>query len=123
MTDFLYWLTETPEGGSYAAALFIGGIGGFFYVMNWAIFFNNLNPKNKWSSMVPPLGGLLIALAFLLFIPAPWKWLALIGVTDPCIGVLIYSIAKDAFGKAPEEEKDKDKDKDKDKEETDDNGQ
>lgn len=114
MTDFLYWLTETPEGGAYAAALFIGGIGGFFYIMNWAIFFNNLNPKNKWSSMVPPLGGLLIALAFLLFIPAPWKWLALIGVTDPCIGMVVYTIAISVFGK--------DTDKDKDKEEKDENG-
>ena len=57
--------------------------------------------------MVPPLGGLLIALAFLLFIPAPWKWLALIGLTDPCIFVLVYSIAKEAFGKSPENKKDK----------------
>ncbi|MBQ9484375.1 MAG: hypothetical protein IJU82_09300 [Ruminiclostridium sp.] len=114
MGEFFHWLTETPEGGAYAAALLIGGIGAYFYVMNWAIFFNNLNPKKKWSSMVPPLGGFLIALAFLLFIPAPWKWLALIGATDPCIGVIIYSIAKGAFGKAPENQKDK--------EETDENG-
>ena len=49
-----------------------------FYVVNWAILINNQIGK-KWSSNIPPLGGLWIAVVCLL---SPVKLLALIGLTD-----------------------------------------
>lgn len=49
-----------------------------FYAVNWAILINNRLGK-KWSSNIPPLGGLWIAVVALL---SPVKLLALIGLTD-----------------------------------------
>ena len=87
----------------------IFGTGAYFYVMNWAIFINNMIPGRKWSSMVPPLGGLLIAVGILL---AGGGWWALAGLTDPFFWVLVYSLLKGAFGKMQKS----------DKEETNENG-
>ena len=102
MGDFIHWLTETPEGGYVLLAIVVGAAGLFFYGMNWAIFINNTIPGRKWSSMVPPLGGLLIAAAFLI---GGLGWWALLGLTDPFIFVLIYSVAK-----KPESNKNKETD-------------
>ena len=102
MTDFFHWLTETREGGQVSLALVIGAVGLFFYGMNWAIFINNRIPGRKWSSMVPPLGGLLIAVALLV---AGLGWWALLGLTDPCVFIIIYSLIK-----KPESNKNKETD-------------
>lgn len=61
----------------------------FFYIMNWAIYIHNKQGK-KWVSNTPPLGGLLIAAVFLL---TPYKLLALIGLTDPGLWVIIAGLA------------------------------
>lgn len=63
--------------------------GSFFYIMNWAIYIHNKRGK-KWVSPTPPLGGLLIAAVFLL---TPYKLLALIGLTDPGLWVIIAGLA------------------------------
>ncbi|MBQ9385229.1 MAG: hypothetical protein IJT87_13440 [Ruminiclostridium sp.] len=111
MGAFFQWLTETREGIFYLDALIMGGIGLLFYGANWAIFINNRIPGRKWVSMVPPLGGLLISLAFLLFIPAPWKWLALLGLTDPVFPLILYSlIVPHPAGNKPDDADNKDKD-------------
>lgn len=62
--------------------------GSFFYIMNWAIYIHNKRGK-KWVSPTPPLGGLLIAAVFLL---TPYKLLALIGLTDPGLWVIIAGL-------------------------------
>ncbi len=59
-----------------------------FMAVNWAIFINNTLGK-KWSSMIPPLGGLWVAIICLL---SPHKLLALTGFLDPFWIVLIYSL-------------------------------
>ena len=87
----------------------IFGLGLFLYIMNWVCFINNMIPGRKWSSMVPPLGGALIAAGILL---AGGGWWALIGLTDPFFGVLVYSLLTGRFGDR----------KKSDKEETDENG-
>jgi hypothetical protein len=48
------------------AAIVLMVIGGFFAVMNWACLISSLVTK-KHSSMVPPLGGLLLAVGFALY--------------------------------------------------------
>ena len=58
------------------------------FVLNWAIFIHNQMGK-KYSSNVPPLGGLWIAGVCLL---SPVKWLALIGLADPGFWLLVFAI-------------------------------
>ncbi|MCR4779744.1 MAG: hypothetical protein K5876_01470 [Ruminiclostridium sp.] len=115
MGELWQWLTETSEGGYMLLAVMICATGAFFYIMNWLIFINNLIPGRKWSSMVPPLGGLLIAVAMLV---AGLGWWALIGLTDPFTFVLIYSLADGGRGKSRETDK-----KETEKEETEENGE
>lgn len=95
-----------------AGYVLLFGVGLFFYLANWVILFNNMKPGNKWSSMIPPLGGLVIAVGILI---AGGGWWALLGLTDPCIGMVVYTIVISVF--------EKDTAKDKDKEEKDENGQ
>ena len=59
-----------------------------FMAVNWAIFINNTLGK-KWSALIPPLGGLWVAIICLL---SPHKLLALTGFLDPFWIVLIYSL-------------------------------
>lgn len=99
MEEFWEWLTQTKEGCDLSGALVVGGIGLLFYAVNWAIFFHNRKPDAKWSSMTPPLGGLLIALAFLIFAPGSWKFFALLGLTDPCVLLIVHAIVSEASGK------------------------
>ena len=100
MDELRHWFNDIPEDAdTFAGTLLIGGIGAYFYIMNWLIFINNMIPGRKWSSMVPPLGGLIIAVLILIL---GGGWWALIGLTDPAIYVLIYSISKGAFGRAQE---------------------
>ena len=94
MSELFHWLTETPEGGYVLLAVVIGAIGAYFYGMNWVIFFHNLKPGAKWVSMVPPLGGLLIAVALLV---AGLGWWALLGLTDPSLWLLVYAVINGAF--------------------------
>ena len=92
MDELRNWLDEIPEEvDTYAGTILIGGVGAFFYIMNWLIFINNMIPGRKWSSMVPPIGGLIIAVMILIL---GGRWLALIGITDPCVFVIVYSLLK-----------------------------
>lgn len=111
MSEWFDRIFNSEELDTFAGFALLFGLGLFLYIMNWVILFNNMKPGNKWSSMVPPLGGLLIAVGILL---AGGGWWALIGLSDPCIGMVVYTIAISVFGK--------DTDKDKDKEETEENG-
>ena len=70
----------------------IFGFGIYMYGMNWAIFINNLIPGRKWSSMIPLLGGLLIAVGILLI---GGGWWALAGLTDPGVWVIVYSLVSE----------------------------
>ena len=67
------------------AAIFLAVLGLFPYVMNWAIVIHNKRGK-KWSSPVPPLGGLLIFIGGLI---SSIKPLALIGLTDPAMLMIL----------------------------------
>ena len=89
MAEFFTWLNETPEGTRFLGAATVVAVGLFFYIMNAAIFINDLDPKKKWVSMVPPLGGLLIAVGILI---GGGGWWALLGLTDPSILVFLYSM-------------------------------
>lgn len=100
MDELRHWFNEIPEeADTFAGTLLVGGIGAYFYIMNWLIFINNMIPGRKWSSMIPPLGGLILSVLILIL---GGGWWALIGFTDPAIYVLIYSIFKGAFGSAQE---------------------
>ena len=66
-------------------ALIIALVGSFFFIMNWAIVIHNKRGK-KWSSPVPPLGGLLIFIAGLMSTVKP---LALIGLADPALWMIL----------------------------------
>lgn len=59
-----------------------------FYIVNWMIFINNALGK-KWSSNIPPLGGVWIAIVFLL---SPVKLLALTGLTDAFFVLVLLCI-------------------------------
>ena len=89
MAEFFTWLNETPEGTKLLGAMTIFVIGFLFYMINVGIFINNLNPKKKWSSMIPPVGGILIAVGILY---GGGGWWALLGLTDPSIIDFVYSI-------------------------------
>ena len=82
MSEWFDRIFNSEELDTFAGTLLIGGIGAFFYIMNWLIFINNMIPGRKWSSMIPPLGGLIIAVLILIL---GGGWWALIGLTDPCI--------------------------------------
>lgn len=100
---FFDWLFNSEEPDTIFGLTLIFGIGAFFYITNWAIFFNNLNPNKKWSSMVPPLGGLLIAVGILLI---GGGWWALVGLSDPIIGCVIYALVTGRFGEPKKSDKD-----------------
>ncbi|HBI52490.1 MAG TPA: hypothetical protein DDX72_06875 [Ruminococcaceae bacterium] len=113
MSEWFDRIFNSEELDTFAGTLLIGGIGAFFYIMNWLIFINNMIPGRKWSSMIPPLGGLIIAVLILIL---GGGWWALIGLTDPCIFLIVYSLIKE-LGKDRTET-----DEIKDKEETEENG-
>ena len=113
MSEWFDRIFNSEELDTFAGFALLFGLGLFLYIMNWVILFNNMKPGNKWSSMVPPLGGLLIAVGILL---AGGGWWALVGLTDPCIFLIVYSLIKRP-GKDRTET-----DEIKDKEETEENG-
>ena len=90
----------------------IFGVGLFLYGMNWAIFINDLIPGRKWSSMIPPLGGLLISVGILVI---GGGWWALIGLTDPCVFSIVLFLIKRPWKTYTAYKKDKDKDNGEDK--------
>ena len=65
----------------------------FVFIMNWAIYINNMRGK-KWVSSIVLFGGVWIAVVCLL---SPIKWLALIGFTDPGVWFLIIALFKELF--------------------------
>ncbi|MBQ5312196.1 MAG: hypothetical protein ILP19_09200 [Oscillospiraceae bacterium] len=77
-------------------AIFLAVLGAFPYIMNWVIFIHNKR-GGKWSSQVPPVGGLLFIIAGLVSTVKP---LALIGLADPSfflIAEAVVSGIKDAL--------------------------
>ena len=113
MSELFDRLFNSEIADTIAGYVLLFGLGLFLYIANWVILFNNMKSGNKWSSMVPPLGGLLIAVGILL---AGGGWWALVGLTDPCIFLIVYSLIKE-LGKDRTET-----DEIKDKEETEENG-
>ena len=75
------------KGWSFWTYLGLALPGIIFMAVNWAIFINNALGK-RWSSMIPPVGGLWVAAACLL---SPHKLLALTCFLDPFWILLIYS--------------------------------
>lgn len=114
MAEFFDWIFNSEEVDTVFGFVMIFGLGLYMYGMNWwCLLYNNipkLNPKGRFVSMVPPLGGLLIAVGILL---AGGGWWALLGLTDPFFGVVVYSLLAGRFGDM----------KKSDKEETDENGE
>jgi hypothetical protein len=104
MSDFFDSIFHSDIVDTIVGYVFVFGLGLFFYIANWCCFINNMIPGRKWVSLVPPLGGLILALAFLLLVPAPWKWFALLGLTDPWIISFVYAIITEAFGKSEKKE-------------------
>lgn len=102
MAEFFDRLFGSEEADSIFGYVLIFGIGAFFYIMNWVIFFNNLDPKKKWVSMVPPLGGMLIAVGLLI---AGLGWWALVGLTDPWIWSLVWALLAWRFGEPKKTDK------------------
>ncbi len=106
MGDFFDWLFNSEELDTIVGLTLIFGIGLYLYGMNWwCLLYDNipkLNPKGRFVSMVPPLGGLLIAIGILL---VGGGWWALVGLTDPFIGALIWAILSGRFGKPKKTDK------------------
>ncbi|MBP5606435.1 MAG: hypothetical protein J6X60_13000 [Ruminiclostridium sp.] len=96
MAEFFDWLFNSGEADTIFGFVLLFGIGGLLYFVNWwLLLYNNipkLNPKGRFVSMVPPLGGLLIAVGILLI---GGGWWALIGLTDPSIWVFVYSLVSE----------------------------
>ncbi len=92
MRGFLEQLFSSEAADTIFGFVLLFGIGISLYACNWACFFKNLIPGKKWVSMVPPLGGLLIAVGIL---TAGGGWWALVGLTDPWIWSLAYSLIKE----------------------------
>ena len=92
MAEFLDKLSDSELLDTIAGYILIFGVGALFYIANWVCFFNNCDPKKKWVSLSPPLGGLLTAVGIL---TAGGGWWALIGLTDPWIFVAVYALAKE----------------------------
>ena len=109
MAEFFESIFNSETADTIFGYVLIFGTGLFFYIANWCCFINNMIPGRKWVSMIPPLGGLLIAVGILI---AGGGWWALAGLTDPFFGVLVYSLLTGRFGNI----------KKSDKEETDENG-
>ena len=65
-------------------------VGLFFIVMNIAAMISNRRHKTH-VSLIPFLGGLLIAIGFLT-LPSPYKWLALLGFLDPTFWMIFTNI-------------------------------
>ena len=65
----------------------------FVFIMNWAIYINNMRGK-KWVSSIVLFGGVWIAVVCLL---SPVKWLAFIGFIDPGVWLLIVALFKELF--------------------------
>jgi len=99
MAEFFDGLFNSETADTISGYVLIFGTGLFLYIMNIGILINNRNPKKKWVSMAPPLGGLLIAVGILI---AGGGWWALLGLTDPSILVFVYSIIK---GRAPDKKR------------------
>ncbi|MBO6232078.1 MAG: hypothetical protein J6O50_16075 [Ruminiclostridium sp.] len=99
MSDFFDWLFHSEILDTIFGLTLIFGLGLYMYGMNWYILlYNNipkLNPEGRFVSMVPPLGGLLIAVGILLI---GGGWWALVGLTDPFIGCVIYALLTGRFG-------------------------
>ncbi len=97
---------NSDEADTIFGYVLIFGLGLYFYGMNWwCLLYNNipkLNPKRKFVSMAPPLGGLLIAIGILI---AGGGWWALVGLTDPFIGILVYSLLAGRFGEPKKTDK------------------
>ncbi len=91
MSELFDGLFNSEIADTIAGYVLLFGSGLFLYIANWVILFNNMKPGSKWSSMVPPLGGLLIAVGILLI---GGGWWALVGLTDPFIFVFVYSLVK-----------------------------
>ena len=93
MAEFIDKLLNSDELDTIFGYLLIFGFGLYFYLANWWLLFYNtsakLNPEKKFVSMIPLLGGLLIAVGILI---AGGGWWALIGLTDPSIWLFAYSI-------------------------------
>lgn len=98
MAEFFDWLFNSEEVDTIFGFTLIFGLGAFFYIANWWILlYNNipkLNPEGRFVSMVPPLGGLLIAVGILLI---GGGWWALVGLTDPSIWVFVYALVSEFF--------------------------
>ena len=65
----------------------------FLFIMNWGAFINNIRGK-KFVSGIPLIGGLWIAVTCLI---SPCKWLALAGVADPGIWLLVVALFREFF--------------------------
>ena len=98
MAEFFDWLFNSGEADTIFGFVLLFGIGGLLYFVNWwLLLYNNipkLNPKGRFVSMVPPLGGLLIAIGIVLI---EGGWWALIGLPDPSIWVFVYSLVSEFF--------------------------
>ena len=113
MSELFDRLFNSEIADTIAGYVLLFGLGLFLYIANWVILFNNMKSGNKWSSMVPPLGGLLIAVGILL---VGGGWWALLGLTDPFIFVTVYALVKHPRVETAETHNNKDK------EEADENG-
>ncbi len=109
MAEFFDGLFNSETADTIFGYVLIFGIGLFFYIANWCCFINNMIPGRKWVSMISPIGGLIIAGGILI---TGGGWWALVGLTDPFFGVLVYSLLTGRFGVT----------KKSDKEETNENG-
>lgn len=107
MSEFFDWLFNSEELDNIFGLTLIFGIGALLYFANWwCLLYDNipkLNPEGKFVSMVPPLGGLLIAIGILLI---GGGWWALVGLTDPFIGSLVWALAAGRFGEPKKTDKD-----------------
>ena len=107
MGEFFDWLFNSDETNTVFGYMLIFGIGGLLYFTNWWIMlYNNipkLNPKGRFVSMVPPLGGLLIAIGILL---AGGGWWSLVGLTDAFFVALVWAIFSGRFGNTKKSDKD-----------------
>lgn len=112
MYEIIDRIMNYSDADSVFGLLLIFGIGAFMYLSNWwCLMYNNipkLSHKGRFVSMIPPIGGLLIAIGILLI---GGGWLALIGLTDPCIGSFVYSVISETVsGKKRKNKDDRDKD-------------